>query len=134
MKEVAPSENLWQHVCPMQLPPPQVIRAVIQRHARLRNRYATALGRRPLVTPSAKFFPDTFRADAESAARLTKRMQEHAGMSDVPIRTTLVALGAEGEPSSSCASDACGLPQSSGFGLVRVVDEGDGWLLQIPEP
>jgi hypothetical protein len=117
------------------LPPPQVIRAVIQRHARLRNRYATALGHRPLVIPSAKFFPDPFRGDAESAMRLTMRMQAHAGMSDVPIRTALATLGPDGEVSpSSCSSGACGMPQSAGFGVLRVVDEGDGWLLQIPEP
>jgi len=134
MKQLAQTENLWQHVRPMELPPPQVIRAVIQRHARLRHRYAGALGRRPLVIPNGKFFPDPFRTDAESAARLTARMQEHAGMSDIPIRTALVTLGPDGEVSSSCSSGACGLPQSSGFGVLRVVDEGDGWLLQIPEP
>jgi len=134
MKQVALSENLWQHVRPMQLPPPQVIRAVVQRHARLRSRYATELGRRPLVVPNGKFFPDAFRGDAESAARLTMRMQEHAGLSDIPIRTALVALGPDGEVTSSCSSGACGLPQSAGFGVLRVVDEGDGWLLQIPEP
>jgi len=117
----------------MQLPPPQVIRAVVRRHARLRTRYASELGRRPLVLPNSKFFPDAFRADAESAARLTERMQAHAGLSDIPIRTALVALGPDGEVTSSCSSGACGLPQSAGFGVVRVVDEGDRWLLQIPE-
>lgn len=134
MKQVAPSENLWQHVRPMQLPPPQVIRAVIQRHARLRKRYASELGRRPLVVPNSKFFPDPFRSDADSAARLTQRMQEHAGLGDIPIRTTLVSSSPEGEANSSCSSGACGLPQSTGFGVLRVVDEGDGWLFQIPEP
>lgn len=120
----------------MQLPPAQVIRAVIQRHARLRSRYSSELGRRPLVSPNGRFFPDVFRGDAESAARLTARMQEHAGLSDIPIRTALVALGPDGETvsSSNCSSAACGLPQSAGFGVLRVVDEGDGWLLQIPEP
>jgi len=118
----------------MQLPSTQVIRAVVQRHARLRHRYGSELGRRPLVIPSGRFFPDPFRADAESAARLTMRMQVHAGMSDIPIRTVLVGLGPDGEVSSACASGACGLPQSAGFGVLRVVDEGDGWLFQIPEP
>jgi len=119
----------------MQLPPPQVIRAVIQRHARIRSRYSSELGRRPLVSPNGKYFPDAFHGDAASAARLTARMQEHAGMSDIPIRTALVTLSADGEVEpASCSSGACGVPQSAGLGVARLVDEGDGWLLQIPAP
>lgn len=123
----------------MQLPQPQVIHALLRRYARLQARYCSDLGDRPLVVPSAKFFPDTFAADAQSAQRLLLRMREHAGMADVPMRTALVTVGDE---STDCCSGAACAPSSStspssstgpaSAGVARVVDEGDGWLFQIP--
>jgi hypothetical protein len=118
----------------MQLPSVQVTRAIIQRFARLRARLGAELGERPLVLPNADFFPDVYRQDADSAANLTERMLEHAGMLDIPVRTRVVRLGASEPSASSCSSGACGVPPASGQGLHRVADEGESWLLQIPEP
>lgn len=131
---VARSLKVWHHEKRMQLPSAHVTRAIVQRYARLRRRLGRDLGERPFVLPSSAFFPDVFTADAESAARITARMVEHAGMADIPIRTAVASLGAPNPTSGSCGSGACGVPHTSGQGLARVVDEGDGWLLQIPEP
>lgn len=111
----------------------QVTRAIIQRYARICARHGSDLGERPLVLPNGNFFPDVFQGDAESAARITRRMCEHAGIEDIPIRTGVVSLDQQSIASASCSSGACGLPQTSSSGLARVVDEGDSWLLQIPE-
>ncbi len=118
----------------MQLPTVQVTRAIIQRYARICARHGSDLGQRPLVLPNGNFFPDTFRGDAESAELITKRMCEHAGIEDIPIRTVVMPLETGTTSSASCSSGSCGLPQTSSSGLARVVDEGDSWLLQIPEP
>ena len=116
----------------MQLPSVQVTRAIVQRYARIRARLTEELGARPLVLPNGEFFPDTFRQDDErSAAALTERMLEHAGMLDIPVRTRVVRLGEA--QNSSCSSGACGVPQVSSQGLQRVTDEGDAWLIQLPE-
>jgi hypothetical protein len=116
----------------MQLPPAQVTRAVIQRYARVLHRYSAELGKRPLVLPTAEFFPDTFTGDAESTALLALRMQEHAGLEDVPIECRLVAPGAPLPEAKSCSSGACGVPQTAGSGVARLVENGDSWILQVP--
>lgn len=116
----------------MQLPSAHVARAIIQRYARLRARLGDELGQRPFVLPNADFFPDAYHQDAESAAALAERMQMHAGMLDIPIRTRTIDAGAPSGGATSCSSGACGVPQMSAQGLHRVTDEGDNWLLQIP--
>jgi len=117
----------------MQLPPLQVTRAVIQRYARLMHRYGADLGERPLVVPNAKFFPDAFQGDELSVSLLVSRMQEHAGLHDIPVECRVVAPGSPQQQQSSCSSGACGVPMTSGGGLERLVDQGESWLLQVPE-
>ncbi len=117
----------------MQLPPLQVTRAVIQRYARIVERYDAELGVRPVVLPTAAFFPDRFEQDQASVDRLLRRMQEHAGMSDIPMSITLVPRGAERAAASSCSSGACSVPSTAGSGVPRLVDEDGHWRLQIPE-
>lgn len=91
----------------MLLPSEQVVRSVIQSTAALKDRLHTELGHRPLVLPNGKFFPDKFSADEPSVAQLMRRIQEHAGMTDVPIQTRI--LGGEATKSSkhACNGD-CG--------------------------
>ncbi|HSC87413.1 MAG TPA: hypothetical protein VLC09_09100 [Polyangiaceae bacterium] len=119
----------------MQLPPPQVTRAVIQRFARLRARYGADFGVRPLVLPDASFFPDAFTPDTASLARITRRMQAHAGLRDVPIAAEIV--GSDSAPESarggSCSSGGCAVPASVSSGAPRLIDDGDSWRIQIPE-
>lgn len=116
----------------MQLPPVQVTRAVVQRYARLLHRYGPELGKRPLVLPTADFFPDPFTGDPESAALLSLRMQEHAGLLDVPIECRVVTPGMPAPEAKSCSSGACGVPQNAGGGIDRLVENGDSWVLQVP--
>lgn len=116
----------------MQLPPAQVTRAVIQRYARLHHRYRADFGSRPFVLPTAEYFPDEFVGDPDSAALLALRMQEHAGLADVPIECRVVAPGTPSPVSSSCGTGGCGVPQTAGSGIARLVDVGESWVLQVP--
>ena len=118
-----------------QLPEP-VVRAVVQRYARLIQRLGPELGERPLVLPTEKFFPDTFKADAKSLRRLVKRMQEHAGMADIPVKPVLI--DAEGEEHAhgggGCGTGGCAVPKGANTeSPTRLVDDGDGWRLQLQE-
>lgn len=115
----------------MQLPPLQATRAVIQRYARLLHRYQNDLGPRPLVLPSADFFPDTFRGDEESCKALVFRMREHAGLRDVPIFIRVIESQGPESSNGKCGSGSCSVPTSRG-GFERLLDEGDSWLLQVP--
>lgn len=117
----------------MQLPSSQVVRAVIQRYARLVTRLAGELGERPLVLPTGEFFPDRFVGDEPSVQKLVARMQLHAGVSDIPIKASVIADGGEPRERSSCSSGACSVPMLSAHGVERLVDEGDGWRLQLLE-
>lgn len=116
----------------MQLPPPHVTRAVIQRYARLQKRYAHELGTRPLVLPNRTFFPDTFQNDAPSLERIVQRMQSHAGMEDIPIRSAVVTSQSP-TGTGGCSSGACAVPASATSGSPRLVDEGTGWCIQVPD-
>lgn len=118
----------------MQLPPAQVTRAVIQRYARIVHRYGNEFGRRPFVLPNGDYFPDEFLGDADSVMLLTSRMQEHAGLGDIPIECRVVTPDAPATQTSSCAAGSCGVPQSAGGGLPRLVDAGDSWTLHVPAP
>lgn len=115
----------------MQLPPIQVTRAVIQKYARVRQRYVDDLGERPLVVPNATFFPDRFERDAGSLARIVERMQAHAGMRDIPIVPEIVD-SVSGLRAEDCNSGGCCVPSNVSSGQPRLVDEGDRWRLQVP--
>lgn len=117
--------------------PEPVVRAVIQRYARLIHRLSPELGERPLVLPTAEFFPDTFNGDAKSLRRLVKRMQAHAGMADIPVKPVLV--DAEGEEhghahGGGCGSGGCAVPKAANTDSpTRLTDDGDGWVLRFEE-
>ena len=84
-----------------------------------------------MVRPNGEFFPDVFLPDAPSLGRLVKTLQGLAGLEDIPIRTQIGA-GVTGQ-TSSCASGACSVPMSSFDGTERLFDDGDSWVLQVPE-
>lgn len=117
----------------MELPSGQVVRAVIQRYSRLISRLEDELGERPMVLPNGNFFPDRFTSDQNSVQKLVARMQEHAGISDIPIRVSVVSQEDAAPASSSCGSGGCAVPTIAAHGLERLVDEGDGWRLQLLE-
>jgi hypothetical protein len=115
----------------MELPSGQVMRAVIQRYARLVTRLEDELGERPLVLPNGSFFPDRFLGDEASVQQLVKRMQQHAGIRDIPVNVRVVTDGVEPDSGSNCSSGACGVPTVTGRGIQRLVDEGSAWTLQL---
>lgn len=112
--------------------PDPVVRAVVQRYARLIQRLGPELGDRPLVLPTEKFFPDTFNGDAKSLRRLVKRMREHAGMGDIPVKPVLTDAEEESHAhGGGCGSGACSTPKTSAEAPARLVDDGEGWRLQF---
>lgn len=119
----------------MELPDDRNLRELVQRYASVVERFGDDIGKRPMVLPNGQFFPDEFRGDAVSVARLLKRMQQHAGMSDIPIRATVVDPNAEsgGEACGSGGCGSCAAPSVSppGIAAARLVDLGDGWQIQL---
>lgn len=117
----------------MELPSGQVVRAVIQRYARLITRLEEELGERPMVLPNGKFFPDRFVGDENSVKNFVARMQAHAGMSDIPVKASVVSDGTASPSDGGCGSGACAVPTVAGHGLQRLVDEDGTWRLQVLE-
>jgi hypothetical protein len=122
----------------MELPPPEVIGAIVQRYARLVSRFGDELGERPLVLPNNDFFPDEFRSNERALKRLVKRMQRHADLVDVPIETRLLEEGsgcADCGPGGCSPGPSCSCQQDGHQHEPppRLVDQGDGWVIQIPE-
>ena len=118
----------------MELPDLPVQRELVERIARLREGRRDEFGERPMVLPTAEFFPDEFSADQASVEKLVRRMQAHAGMDDIPIDVRVIAPeGEELEEGGSCSSGACcSAPAPKAEGLTRLVDNGDSWTLNVP--
>lgn len=118
----------------MELPDLPVQRELVERIARLREGRRGEIGERPMVLPTAEFFPDEFSADQPSIEKLVRRMQAHAGMDDIPIDVRVIAPeGEEEDAGGSCGSGACcSAPAPTAEGLTRLVDNGDSWTLNVP--
>ncbi len=112
--------------------PEEAAHALIESYARLLARAGEEIGERPLVLPTAEFFPDEFHGDEASLRRLLKRMRRHAGLFDVPIRGRVLAAEEDSAPGSSCSSGACAAPVAEETRALRVVEDGDGWRIQAP--
>ena len=121
----------------MDFPDDRTLREVVQRYAAIVERFGDDLGKRPMVLPSGRFFPDVFSGDLPSVGRLLRRMQQHAGMSDIPIEVGVLdpeALAASscGSKSSSGGCGSCAAPNvSPEVAAARLVDLGDGWRVNI---
>jgi len=119
---------------------------LVRRYAYLLAHFGRELGKRPLVLQDSAFFPDPFEKDEASVERLVRRLQRHAGMSDIPIQVRLVA--GDASTGGGCGSGGCspsGL-NASGSGacstqdpadaeqspeLSRLVEQSDGWVLHV---
>jgi len=117
----------------MELPDDRTLRELIQRYASLTERFGADIGKRPMVLPNGRFFPDAFHGDLPSVSRLLRRMQDHAGMADVPIEIGVVDPDADDE--KACGSGGCGSCATPNVGsevaAARLVDLGDGWRVNI---
>jgi len=116
----------------MELPDDRTLRELVSRYASIIERFGADIGQRPMVLPNGKFFPDSFSGDFPSVQRLLRRMQQHAGMSDIPIQLGVLDPDAEGEACGSGACGSCAAPNvSPEIAAARLMDLGDGWRINI---
>jgi hypothetical protein len=116
----------------MELPERQELSAVVERYARFLARSGHEVGTRPLVLPNGDFFPDRFERDEPSVARLVGRMLEHAGMGDVPLKVSVVDEDGPEAPHDGGCSTGCQVPAAMAGSTPRLVDDGQGWTLNVP--
>jgi hypothetical protein len=107
----------------MDLPADPQLRWILRRSATL-----VRLGAEPvrgLVQPTSEFFPDVFDGSPPTVATLLARIQEHAGLADLPVELSIVTP--EGEAQTvNCASGACGGTGKIEARLNRVGQREDG--------
>ncbi|HTV20948.1 MAG TPA: hypothetical protein VMG12_19820 [Polyangiaceae bacterium] len=129
----------------MELPDIASRAELVRRYAHLLSHFGSEIGERPLVRQNGKFFPDVFEKDAASVERLVRRIQAHAGLSDIPLEVRLVSLepsemsgggcGTGGCGSGSCntsTSDRSASPgEGNGAGPVRLEERNGGWVLNV---
>jgi hypothetical protein len=125
---------------PDQLPPLDRRAELARRYAHLLQHFSSELGERPLVRQNGEFFPDRFDKDAPSVERLVRRLQLHAGLSDVPIQVRVLTVDPEGSvqvSGGSCGSGACApscaAPSAANGGPSRLEETAQGWLLNVLE-
>ena len=113
----------------MELPAEDRLRWIVRSYAQLRAAYGAAIGMPELVQPTGHFFPDEFRGDAPSVARLLARMIEYS-----PLPEGLgIELGfVEGESGSEggYGSRACGT-KGGAVRSVDVVERDDGYRVVL---
>jgi hypothetical protein len=111
------------------------MRAVVRGYARILAGLGSALGERPLVLPNSEFFPDVFQADLASVQRLLERVQEHAGLSDMAIEARIADIDGMQSSAGGCGSCAptgsCATPAGDEPKLMRLVDAGEFWQLNV---
>lgn len=116
----------------MELPDDRTLRELVQRYATIVERFGADIGQRPMVLPDGKFFPDAFTGDLPSVGRLLRRMQQHAGMADIPIQIGVIDPDADAEACGSGGCGSCAAPSvSPQVAAARLVDLGDGWRVNI---
>ena len=116
----------------MDLPDDRTLRELVQRYASIIERFGADIGERPMVLPNGSFFPDVWSGDLPSVRRLLRRMQQHAGMADIPLELGVVDPEADAEACGSGACGSCAAPNvSPQVSASRLVDLGDGWRVNI---
>ncbi len=116
----------------MELPSEAHIQRLVQAYCRFLANADGEIGDRPFVLPNADFFPDPFHADLQSAKRLVSRLQEHAGLADVPIEVELVESSGPSPSGGSCGTGACA-PGTPEEGVARLSPTVSGWTLRVSE-
>lgn len=121
----------------MELPDLASRAELVRRYAHLLQHFGSEIGERPLVRQNGSFFPDPFHGDEASVGRLVRRLQAHAGLSDIPLQVRVVSLddlgagGANGG-SGGCGSGACAPAQvGTDAAAVRLVESEAGWVLNV---
>jgi hypothetical protein len=107
----------------MDLPGELQIRWILRTTARLLSQGAEPV--RGLVLPTGAFFPDRFDGSPRAVAALFARIQEHAGLSDVPAEVNISAPDGTVQK-ASCSSGACGGGGDFHTKLDRIARRSDG--------
>jgi hypothetical protein len=109
----------------MDLPSEDALRWIVSTYAGFRARHGYAVGDPPLVQPTAEFFPDEFRLDGDSVARLLRRMIHYAPVSD-GLGIALEFVEPEEHRGGGCGSAVCGSDGAGALGRpdVEELDEG----------
>lgn len=116
----------------MELPDERTLRDLVQRYGSIIERFGDDIGRRPMVLPTSRFFPDKFSGDLPSVARLLDRMKGHAGMADIPIQIGVAGADALDGACGSGGCGSCAAPSvKPEVAAARLVDMGDGWRVNI---
>ena len=105
---------------------------LVRRYAHLLEHFGSEIGERPLVRQNGQFFPDTFEKDQPSLERLVRRIQAHAGLSDIPLEVRLTALAPSELTAGGCGSGSCAPAKvSDGAQAARLEERDSGWVLNV---
>lgn len=108
----------------MNLPAEPRIRWMLHRTAALFEQGAEPVS--GIILPTEEFFPDVFDASPKAVVALMKRMQAHAGLSDVDVELMFVTPEGETASAGGCGSGACGPGGKIETRLDRVGRRKDG--------
>jgi hypothetical protein len=114
----------------MDLPGDESLRSIVKAFARMRAAHGAAIGAPALVQPTAEFFPDEFRPDAASVARLLRRMIEYAPLSS-ELGVELAVVAPEPDHVGGCGSAACGTTSGRGSSGVDVLELENGYRVVV---
>ena len=109
----------------MDLPNEDAIRWIVRRYAELRAAHGDVIGAPELIEPSGRHFPDEFKKDAPSVARLLRRMMSYAPLAE-DLEIQLAFLEPEEQASGGgCGTSACGTgAKIAAHDGVAELDEG----------
>ncbi len=108
----------------MDLPAEPRIRWMLHRTAALLEQGAEPV--RGIILPTEEYFPDVFDGSPQSVVALMKRIQTHAGLSDLNVELQFVTPEGETASAGGCGSGACGPGGKIETRLDRVGRRKDG--------
>jgi hypothetical protein len=114
----------------MDLPDEDALRWIVSTYAGFRARHGDAIGDPTLVQPTAEFFPDEFRLDGESVARLLRRMIHYAPVSD-RLGIELGFVEPDDKQGGGCGSAACGTDGTGALGRTDVEELERGYRVWV---
>src|SRR5580692_834742 len=114
----------------MDLPSEDALRWIVSTYAGFRARHGDAIGDPTLVQPTGEFFPDEFRLDGESVARLLRRMIHYAPVSD-RLGIELGFVEPDDKQGGGCGSAACGTDGTGALGRTDVEELERGYRVWV---
>jgi len=115
----------------MDLPNDDALRFIVSTYARLRAAHGESIGDPTLLQPTAAFFPDQFRPDAPSVARLLRRMIGYAPVAD-DLTVELALLAPEEPLAGGCGSLACGSSGGTDANALEAQQLDGGYRVSVP--